>query len=61
MKSIDQLLKLSTNKHYHLKKSELDLLDRVARKEFELKWAELNDTQRDVLFTLYPCKCGDKK
>lgn len=61
MKSIDQILKLSKNKHYHLKKAELLALDLLAHEEFELDWSELTEEQKDDLRDKHPCDCGRGK
>lgn len=61
MKSIDQILKLSRNKHYHLKVRELALLDEIAEQEFDSSFAELNEEQREMLDIKYGCACGSKK
>lgn len=58
MKSIDQILKLTTNPHYHLKKSELDALDQVSLSEFDKTFSKLTKAQLTQLFEKYPCHCG---
>ena len=61
MKSIDQILTLSKNKHYHMKAKERELLDDIAEQEFDLPFAELNAEQKEMLELKYGCACGSKK
>lgn len=61
MKSIDQILKLSKNKHYRLKTKEKALLDEIAEQEFDSTFDELNAEQKEMLEIKYGCACGSKK
>lgn len=61
MKSIDQILKLSKNPHYHLKKAERDSLDAIAQTQFGEDFDKMNDEQLQMLFREYNCDCGGKK
>lgn len=60
MKSIDQILKLSKNKHYHLKRSERLALDLIAQEQFESDWAELTTEQKETLIEIHGCACGKR-
>lgn len=61
MKSIDQILKLTTNPHYHIKKTEYAALDAVCQEEFGKTFKKLTKAELKELFAKYDCHCGGTK